>query len=190
MHAVFTLVTIIFVICVSVTMNSFREIPLWKLESQTQNVRDVAATENGMASTEQHELTENDKLQQSNKNGSAVYGTLSNDTKDVSVFSLFKIDSLAYSVHLSSVNFFFAIIAINQPAEYDRNILHRWLRLGNTIKYGRFRSGCIIRTIFDVHCLHAAFNSNGLLDQFILLDGACMLFIVFHRFCWRSCIFG
>lgn len=91
-HAVFTLVTIIFVICVSVTLNSFREIQLWKLESQTQNIRDITATENGTTSAEQHELTENDKLQQSNKNGSvqttAVYGTLSNDTKDVS-FSLF-----------------------------------------------------------------------------------------------------
>lgn len=84
-HAVFTLVTIIFVICVSVTLNSFREIPLWKLESQTQNARDISGAENGAT---ENPSTEHDKLQQPNKNGAsqntAVYGTLSSDSKDVS----------------------------------------------------------------------------------------------------------
>lgn len=79
-HAVFTLVTIIFVICVSVTLNSFREIPLWKLESQTQNARDISGTEAGGMTPP----NENDKLQPSNKNGAsqnmAVYGTL-NDVR-------------------------------------------------------------------------------------------------------------
>lgn len=32
-RAVFTLVTVIFIICVSATVTSFREIPLWKLEA-------------------------------------------------------------------------------------------------------------------------------------------------------------
>lgn len=36
-RAVFTLVTIIFIGCVSVTLDSFREIPLWRLQSVSQN---------------------------------------------------------------------------------------------------------------------------------------------------------
>lgn len=32
-RAVFTLVTVIFIVCVSATVTSFREIPLWKLEA-------------------------------------------------------------------------------------------------------------------------------------------------------------
>lgn len=38
MRAVFTLVTIIFIICVSVTVTSFREIPLWRLEAQPEKL--------------------------------------------------------------------------------------------------------------------------------------------------------
>lgn len=34
-RAVFTLVTILFIVCVSATITSFREMPLWKLEAQT-----------------------------------------------------------------------------------------------------------------------------------------------------------
>lgn len=81
-HAVFTLVTIIFVICVSVTLNSFREIPLWKLESQTQNARDMVGAEQGAAAPPPPS-TENDKLQPPSKKGAPqnvpAYGTVSND---------------------------------------------------------------------------------------------------------------
>lgn len=34
MRAVFTFVTVIFIVCVSVTITSFAEVPLWKLETQ------------------------------------------------------------------------------------------------------------------------------------------------------------
>lgn len=37
-RAVFTLVTFIFIFCVTVTITSFREIPLWQLESQPQKL--------------------------------------------------------------------------------------------------------------------------------------------------------
>lgn len=36
-RAVFTLVTVIFIGCVSVTLDSFREIPLWRLQSVSQS---------------------------------------------------------------------------------------------------------------------------------------------------------
>lgn len=77
-RAVFTLVTFIFIGCVAVTLNSFREIPLWRLQSASENIilndegDDVKATSN-----EQSAL--NEKLQPSDPiNRTASYGALSN----------------------------------------------------------------------------------------------------------------
>lgn len=40
MRTVFTIVTVIFIACVSVTISSFAEVPLWKLESQPPKAHD------------------------------------------------------------------------------------------------------------------------------------------------------
>lgn len=104
-RAVFTLVTVIFIGCVSVTLDSFREIPLWRLESVSQSatLNDDNSTEpdvkvtaavttananataitpitlNTTNSTEQSAL--NEKLQAPDTiNRTTSYGALSNQT--------------------------------------------------------------------------------------------------------------
>lgn len=44
-RAVFTLVTVIFIVCVTVTIGSFPEIPLWKLEATQASVGPEPAVE-------------------------------------------------------------------------------------------------------------------------------------------------
>lgn len=78
-RAVFTLVTFIFIGCVAVTLDSFREIPLWRLESVSQSA--ALNDENAdvkVESTEQSAL--NDSLQPHDPiNRTASYGALSNE---------------------------------------------------------------------------------------------------------------
>lgn len=58
-RTVFTIVTVIFIACVSVTISSFAEVPLWKLESQppkahdflNEDEEDVKRPENDQAKT-------------------------------------------------------------------------------------------------------------------------------------------
>lgn len=99
-RAVFTLVTVIFIGCVSVTLDSFREIPLWRLQSVSQSAMfndessidsDVKVTAAAAAAatttnapiitntTEQSAL--NEKLQAPDTiNRTTSYGALSNQT--------------------------------------------------------------------------------------------------------------
>lgn len=93
-RAVFTLVTVIFIGCVSVTLDSFREIPLWRLQSVSQNatLNDESDTESDIKptttitqtpitsnSTEQSAL--NEKLQVPEPiNRTASYGALHNQS--------------------------------------------------------------------------------------------------------------
>lgn len=82
-RAVFTLVTIIFIGCVVVTLDSFREIPLWRLESvsQTNIVIDVC-DDAKPESNEQSAL--NERLQAPDPiNRTTSYGALSNELLDV-----------------------------------------------------------------------------------------------------------
>lgn len=57
-RAVFTLVTFIFIVCVTVTICSFQEIPLWKLELQPPKPPDFLIEE----SDEQEHSTVHDPL--------------------------------------------------------------------------------------------------------------------------------
>lgn len=50
-RAVFTLVTVIFIGCVSVTLDSFREIPLWRLQSQSAMLNDESSIESDVKVT-------------------------------------------------------------------------------------------------------------------------------------------
>lgn len=78
-RAVFTLVTILFIACVSVTLDSFREIPLWRLQSVSQSAAlNDDSTDDRPESSEQSAL--NERLQPSDPiNRTASYGALSND---------------------------------------------------------------------------------------------------------------
>lgn len=103
-RAVFTLVTVIFIGCVSVTLDSFREIPLWRLQSVSQSAMlnddsssvasaDAKATDvDAVAaaattttpiitnSTEQSALNERLQAPDAAINRTTSYGALSNQT--------------------------------------------------------------------------------------------------------------
>lgn len=78
-RAVFTLVTFIFIGCVAVTLDSFREIPLWRLESVSQSAAlNDETIDVKVESTEQSAL--NERLQPPDPiNRTASYGALSNE---------------------------------------------------------------------------------------------------------------
>lgn len=83
-RAVFTLVTIIFICCVVVTLDSFREIPLWRLESVSQAVVVIEDCDDDAQpnSTEQSAL--NEKTPASDPiNRTTSYGAFSNDCLDI-----------------------------------------------------------------------------------------------------------
>lgn len=83
-RAVFTLVTIIFIGCVIVTLDSFREIPLWLLESVSQSVVVIDDCDDDAKpnSTEQSAL--NDRLQVADPiNRTTSYGALSNECLEI-----------------------------------------------------------------------------------------------------------
>lgn len=80
-RAVFTLVTIIFIVCVIVTLNSFREIPLWKLETITQNNLPSSEEDMKAALNEQSLLKDNCQLPDP-INKTASYGALSKQCED------------------------------------------------------------------------------------------------------------
>lgn len=82
-RAVFTLVTFIFVFCVSITITSFREIPLWQLESQPQKPPDFLNEDEDIErTTPAIKLSESDDtLDKVTKTTS--YGSLSKDTLEI-----------------------------------------------------------------------------------------------------------
>ncbi|XP_055324512.1 proton-associated sugar transporter A [Sitodiplosis mosellana] len=82
-RAVFTLVTIIFIGCVIVTLNSFREIPLWRLESVSQSIVVIDECDDAKPdSNEQSAL--NERLQAPDPiNRTTSYGALSNECLEV-----------------------------------------------------------------------------------------------------------
>lgn len=90
-RAVFTLVTFIFLICVVVTLGSFKEIPLWKLEAQPPKPPNFLIDETDEQDNANIQSTgdENgtDKITKT-----ASYGALSNDVlelpKSVILFSI------------------------------------------------------------------------------------------------------
>lgn len=83
-RAVFTLVTFIFIICVTATVTSFREIPLWRLEVPPTKVPDfLNDDENTPANT--IEITDHDDQTESEKitKTSTSYGTLNQDSLQI-----------------------------------------------------------------------------------------------------------
>lgn len=82
-RAVFTLVTVIFIACVIVTLDSFREIPLWRLESMSQNIVVIDECDDVKPdSNEQSAL--NERLQAPDPiNRTTSYGALSNECLEV-----------------------------------------------------------------------------------------------------------
>lgn len=78
-RAVFTLVTIIFIGCVTVTLKSFREIPLSRLEAMSQQTVLSNECEDGKASATEETIL-NDKCQPSDPiNRTASYGAMTNE---------------------------------------------------------------------------------------------------------------
>lgn len=97
-RAVFTLVTFIFIICVSITMTSFREIPLWRLETQPEKLPDFLANENesindndaggggGDADNNDGDGDDNKSAELLNKNNTAIsYGSVTNENSSMDV---------------------------------------------------------------------------------------------------------
>lgn len=82
-RAVFTLVTIIFIGCVAVTLDSFCEVPLWLLESVNQSA--ALNDENADVKPESSEQSAlNERLQPSDPiNRTASYGALSSEHLNV-----------------------------------------------------------------------------------------------------------
>lgn len=82
-RAVFTLVTVIFIGCVIVTLDSFREIPLWRLESVSQSIVVIDECEDAKPeSNEQSAL--NERLQAPDPiNRTTSYGALANESLEV-----------------------------------------------------------------------------------------------------------
>lgn len=83
-RAVFTLVTIIFIICVSATVTSFREIPLWRLEAPPTKIPDFLNDEDNDSPVNDQKLEpENnetiDVLDKSGPKSSTSYGSLNQD---------------------------------------------------------------------------------------------------------------
>lgn len=85
MRTVFTLVTVIFIACVVVTISSFAEVPLWKLESQPPKAHDFLNDDeddvNQMATVQATvgdplNADESDKVPKTTS-----YGTLSNSNE-------------------------------------------------------------------------------------------------------------
>lgn len=82
-RAVFTLVTIIFIICVSVTVTSFPEIPLWRLEVQPEKLPNFLDDESAHGDQDA-EMTNETKLIDSNEMSDKMtktssYGAMKND---------------------------------------------------------------------------------------------------------------
>lgn len=76
--------------CVSVTLNSFREIPLWKLESQPRKAPDLLIEEDEEKSevaAEAVEPTSSDRLQPNDSSGqinrTTSYGALSDKCLEI-----------------------------------------------------------------------------------------------------------
>lgn len=82
-RAVFTLVTFIFVFCVSITITSFREVPLGQLEAQPQKPPDFLNDDEDIEKTAPMiKLSESDEtLDKMAKTTS--YGSLSKDTLEI-----------------------------------------------------------------------------------------------------------
>lgn len=92
-RAVFTLVTIIFVICVSATVTSFREIPLWRLEASPTKIPDFLKDEvNDCPGNDQKVETENnetiDVLEKNGPKTSTSYGSLNQDQLQIPTASV------------------------------------------------------------------------------------------------------
>lgn len=79
-RAVFTLVTIIFIICVSVTVTSFCEIPLWRLEAQPEKLPEFLDDESVHEGDAETKLMDGSE---SGENGSMTktssYGAMGNE---------------------------------------------------------------------------------------------------------------
>lgn len=76
MRAVFTIVTLIFIVCVVVTVNSFAEVPLWKLESQPPKAHDFLNEDK-----EDGNQLANESLNADDMTKTTSYGTLSNSNE-------------------------------------------------------------------------------------------------------------
>ncbi|XP_031631214.1 proton-associated sugar transporter A [Contarinia nasturtii] len=87
-RAVFTLVTVIFIVCVIVTLDSFREIPLWRLESESQSVVVIDDCDDGDEAKTNEQSDEqsalNKQLQAPDPiNRTTSYGALANDSLEI-----------------------------------------------------------------------------------------------------------
>lgn len=89
-RAVFTLVTIIFIICVSATVTSFREIPLWRLEAPPTRIPDfLNDDDNDSPMNDQKVESENNEnievLEKSGPKTSTSYGSLNQDQLQIPI---------------------------------------------------------------------------------------------------------
>lgn len=81
-RAVFTLVTFIFIFCVAITVTSFREIPLWRLEASAPRAPDFLSDDNNdndVKNIPAAELTESNEVLNEKLTKTTSYGALDND---------------------------------------------------------------------------------------------------------------
>lgn len=98
-RAVFTLVTIIFIVCVSATVTSFREIPLWRLEAPPTKIPDfLKDDDNDSPINDQKPEPENnetiDVLEKGGPKTSTSYGSLSQDQLQIPTEAVSELYSL------------------------------------------------------------------------------------------------
>lgn len=89
-RAVFTLVTFIFIFCVSVTITSFREIPLWQLESQPQKLPDFLNDDKDI-DEEQQGVNKSAEIDDALMTKTTSYGSLSKNNLEIPLDCVYKI---------------------------------------------------------------------------------------------------
>lgn len=95
-RAVFTLVTIIFIVCVSATVTSFREIPLWRLEAPPTKIPDFLKDDDDDESPSDERKQEPEKnestdvLDRTGPKTSTSYGSLNQDQLQIPTPSVSK----------------------------------------------------------------------------------------------------
>lgn len=93
-RAVFTVVTIIFIVCVSATITSFREIPLWRLEAlsatrppeevlSSENINDSSIVDSGGGDDGKGDTLTIEQVEPLSAKQSTSYGSLRVDSQDL-----------------------------------------------------------------------------------------------------------
>lgn len=176
-RAVFTLITFIFVFCVSATITSFREVPLGLLESMA-----PIDDEKGDGISSYGALDHNDED-----------GTLSAEEKKKKMSLKLGVENSGYSNipgDTMAETSFTAEPAQPAPtvtSEPGVQSLAYYLKSIVFMPHS-LRMVCLVKKFFQKCKACNQLCCRPILDKFVLLDGSCLLLAVFHGLCGRSCL--